>query len=367
MAINQQYTLSQLVSDTCVLVGIPVPTDVAASGDPVIKQLVALTNLAGQELMGLSVWPVLVRQVQLVPVTQGGVCSVTLPVDFYKLVNQTVINAATGVSIYGASTPQLWTRVYSGDSVIDVQYRIIGDAMYITPPISDPIVVEYQTNLWVKDSNLPDVSKMALVNNGDIAKLDGQLVEALTRVKYLESKDFDSTAALRDYRILLDQRMTVNEGAVALEITGPVVQDWGVVLGGQNLPPVVDPGGSGTGSDFPYDISFTYDAWVGSDISLLRYPTPVGRTLRIPENFAGSRIICDVPPTNPVVLSIVKNQTQTIGTISFATGSSVGTFLVSGETFLSGASGDVLEVISPTIADVTFAKVGGTIVCSRSD
>jgi hypothetical protein len=56
--------------------------------------------------------------------------------------------------------------------------------------------------------------------NGDTFQLDGILMALITKVKWLEAKGFDSSAAVRDFLLAFDSRVGAQKGANILNMAG---------------------------------------------------------------------------------------------------------------------------------------------------
>ena len=103
----------------------------------------------------------------------------------------------------------------------------------------------------------------------------------------------------------------------------------------------------------------------GSAITL--WYIPVVNLLTIAAGFAGSLAIAAIAATaaSTFTLSYIRGGVTTaIGTIVFGAGSTTGTF--SASSLYTAALGDILLLTSPTIADITLANIGITVLANRS-
>ena len=82
----------------------------------------------------------------------------------------------------------------------------------------------------------------------------------------------------------------------------------------------------------------------------------------IPANFSGSSASLSVAATASTVFVVKQNGTQ-IGTITFAISGTTGTF--STQAAVQIATGDILTVVAPAIADSTAAGLSATLVVGR--
>lgn len=95
---------------------------------------------------------------------------------------------------------------------------------------------------------------------------------------------------------------------------------------------------------------------LASDQVLLHQP--VTRTLTLPQGLTGSHAIARVAATAQVDLDLQVNSTS-VGTISFAAGSAVGSFAAASAVSL--VAGDVVTVLAPAVADATLTDLGVTL------
>jgi hypothetical protein len=76
----------------------------------------------------------------------------------------------------------------------------------------------YLSRALVQDADDPTLFKNVANKNGDTFQLDGILMTLLTRVKWLEAKGFDSSAAIRDFLLAFDSRTGAEKGANILNM-----------------------------------------------------------------------------------------------------------------------------------------------------
>jgi hypothetical protein len=81
------------------------------------------------------------------------------------------------------------------------------------------LVFQYVSKASVIDEQDPTVLKNFFDKDGDTTIHDPYIVILLTRLKYLEYKGFDTTAATRDYANALDMRVNADKGAPVLSLS----------------------------------------------------------------------------------------------------------------------------------------------------
>lgn len=220
-------TLSAIVQGVASDVGYPVPSDPAGSSDPAVVQMVTATNRAGLELLGLYDWQELTKSytVPIVAEFEGQKeISYPLPEDFYDWIDQTQWNATTQLPGVGPISPQDWKTmmVRNLSAVLSFYWQVRDSKIWIMSPPSSPqdLTFFYQSYGWVTDADNSDLYKNRATKNGDTILLDPVLVSLLTKVKWLEIKGFDSSAAMRDFQINFESRKASEKGATILNMAG---------------------------------------------------------------------------------------------------------------------------------------------------
>ena len=220
-------TLSALVQGMAADVGYPVPSDPAGSSDPAVVQMVTAVNRAGLELLGLYDWQELTKSytisVQADSPDQKEK-SFALPDDFYDWVDQTQWNASTQLPGIGPVSPQDWKTliVRNLQATLSFYWQVRDNRVWILSPPQDAqdLTFFYQSYAWVRDQDNPDLYKNRATKNGDTVLLDPVLMLLLSKVKWLEIKGFDSSAAMRDFQINFESRKASEKGAPILNMAG---------------------------------------------------------------------------------------------------------------------------------------------------
>jgi hypothetical protein len=78
----------------------------------------------------------------------------------------------------------------------------------------------YLSQALVQDADNPDLYKNVATKAGDTFQLDGILMALCTRLKWLEARGFDSSAAVRDFLLAFDSRIGAEKGANILNMAG---------------------------------------------------------------------------------------------------------------------------------------------------
>jgi len=223
--IIDESSLSAIVQNVAALVGYPVPNDPAGSGDPAVVQMVQSVNVAGIDLLSLADWQELTRtyEIPLQADSPGQVeKAFALPQDFFQFVDQTQWDATTQFPALGPVSPQMWQQLKFRTTLptLSVYWQIRDNKLFVLAPPSAPETYSffYQSFAWVRDQDNPDLYKNRANKNGDVILLDAYLITLLTRVKWLEIKGLDSSAAMRDFQVAFENRKGNGKGAPVLSM-----------------------------------------------------------------------------------------------------------------------------------------------------
>jgi hypothetical protein len=230
--ITDTATLQNVVNTCCVLLSLRKVPSATDSTDPSIALLVEQANLAAAELFTQYEWPELVKTAELQVLTTdppnpgyGTEKSYDLPADFFRFIDQTQWNASMRFPAVGPVAPQGWMTYLvfpiSANFTLTWQVRE-GKIWFLNPPASPGQTFRYMylSNATVRDADDLNLYKNVASKNGDTFLLDGLLITLLTRMKWLEAKGFDSSAAARDFATAWDGRVGAKKGANILNMAG---------------------------------------------------------------------------------------------------------------------------------------------------
>jgi len=224
--LNQYQTLSSIVRDVAVQVGIPRPEDPAGSEDPAVQQMVAAVNMAAQDMFNLYDWQQLVKKYEIeIEADEPGQRekSFDLPADFWAFIDQTQWNKDTRLPAIGPISPQMWMQinVRMPMVVLTFLWQIRDDKLWIQSPPekAQTLTFMYISRGWCRDAEDPAQFKRVVDKNSDLILFDPYLMTLLTRVKWLDMKGFDSSKAMQDFRMNYEIRKGKREGAPVLSTT----------------------------------------------------------------------------------------------------------------------------------------------------
>lgn len=242
-----EATLADAVTSICRITSYPIPSDPASSADPKIKQMIAACNAASVELFNLYEWPELttpgsITVVAAVP-NQPEI-GLALPVDFFRFIDQTQWNGSQRLPAAGPVSPQGWMGylVTPVTSVFTLTWQMReGKVWFLNPPPAPGAEFRfmYYSRATVVDDMDPALLKNVASKNGDKFRLDGALIAALARQKWMAWNGFATDSADREFALLYDARVGASKGAPILS----AVRRSGVrLINASNLP------GTGYGS-----------------------------------------------------------------------------------------------------------------------
>jgi hypothetical protein len=200
-AINANTILNRVAAE----VGLEPVADPYSSQEQHFTQMAFLLQTAGEELSLAFQWEFLNERYQLTTVdTDTG--NYPLPDDFMYMIPQTGWERAENVPLFGPLSAQDWTYLLGRDLVtytIYASFRLRDGEFSIfpqPPPNGLDINFEYQRRTWVQDgAQSPAVYKADVITGSDIPLFDRTLVTRYVKLKWLESKGFDTTIAQRDF------------------------------------------------------------------------------------------------------------------------------------------------------------------------
>lgn len=212
-------SLQTLVQTTCAMLALPIAADPAGSVDTNVVLMRTAANLASLEMLNAYEWSQLTKRGSLTVYTatppvpgQPTEVAFDLPEDFYRMIDQTT-------SGHGPVAPQGWMITPNSSMAWQIRQRQIW---FLSPPPApgQPFDYMYLSRALVQDADDPNLYKNVATKNGDTFQLDGILMTLLTRVKWLEAKGFDSSAAVRDFLLAFDSRIGAEKGATVLNMAG---------------------------------------------------------------------------------------------------------------------------------------------------
>jgi hypothetical protein len=192
------YTAAQIITRAAVEVGLTPITDPVSASDENYVQMTALLNSAGQELVDLWPWQVLVKEYLLTTAAED-TGSYDLPPDFAYMIDQTGWDRSNDVPIAGPLSAQQWSYLKGRDlvsSTIYATFRLIEGKFNLfpqPPPVGVDVSFEYINRNWVKEAG--GLAQDAVTLSSDFVLYEPILIIKFLKAKWLEAKGFDSSSA----------------------------------------------------------------------------------------------------------------------------------------------------------------------------
>jgi len=225
-------TFQTLLQQVCAMLNLAVPTDPVGSTDPNLIMMRTAANLSSLEMLNAYEWSQLTKMDSItvetaIPPSPGEATEVgfDLPGDFYRFIDQTQWNGAMRFPAVGPVAPQGWMTymVFPISANFTLTWQIRQNQIYFLNPPPAPgqqFRFMYLSQALVQDADDPTLYKNVASKAGDTFMLDGILMVLMTRVKWLEARGFDSSAAVRDFLLAFDSRIGAQKGANILNMAG---------------------------------------------------------------------------------------------------------------------------------------------------
>lgn len=171
------------------------------------RQMRALANQEGKELMRRGSWEALTKEqtfVSLAQETQTG----AIPSDYDHMLNETFYNRTRKRQVTGPLSPTDWQAQKSIiATVLYDSYRIRGNSVMMipVPPAGETYAFEYISKNWVLDN--ASTPKPAFTADTETAILDEELITLGVIWRFLKAKGFDYSEAFRTYELQVSQAL----------------------------------------------------------------------------------------------------------------------------------------------------------------
>lgn len=181
-----------IVQSVCLRVGLDSPSAVLSSTDLQVKQILELSNEAGQELSRSYPWSALLAVGNYTTVateSQGSVQTIAPGLDY--IINDTIWNRTLRRPVFGPKPPVDWEQQKA--MAINgpwSSYRIIGGVltMYPIPTAGEECYFEYISKNWVSTST--GSTSATWTNDADTPLLDNNMIVLDTIWRFKAAKGF---------------------------------------------------------------------------------------------------------------------------------------------------------------------------------
>ena len=214
-------TANDIINRAAVEIGLLKVNDPVASLDETFIQLTELLNAAGQELVELFPWQILVEEFR-VETTSADSGTYNLPDNFSYMIDQTGWEHSNRVAMGGPLSAQDWTYLRGRDLIsqsIYASFRLKDNKFDIYPqdPVADGLDInfEYISREWVQEQN-DGPRKDSVTIGTDIVQYEPILIIKFLKSKFLEAKGFDSSTARLEFENMMNSRTGKDTGAPIL-------------------------------------------------------------------------------------------------------------------------------------------------------
>lgn len=212
-----------IVNDAAVECGLSVQADPFQSADPAFIQMCRMLTGAGRELLGVKQWQKFVSRHSVNTDDEpSGVYP--LPDDYLYMIDQTGWTPTNRLPMGGPLSEQDWSFIVGSDwnqYTIYVSFKEADGELWITPnnpvPTNIEMTFEYVSNNWAITAADDPVSRVT--ESDSTVFFPPVLITKLLKLRFLEAKGFDTTAALGQYNTALDTWVPKDKSAPVLSMS----------------------------------------------------------------------------------------------------------------------------------------------------
>lgn len=213
-------TAGDIINRVAVEVGLAKVADPYASEDTNFTQLRELLNIAGDELLYMADWAACSRTATI-DTTADNSGEYAFPSDFQRITNQTAWELTNRIPVHSVSAQQ-WAMMEGRQLASDTLYarfRVQQGKFTILPqPAPSGLVIsyEYHSVNWVTDGADTSVLKAEATQYADKPFFPRLVISRYLKLKWLQAKGLDATAAQDDFNQIFDNVTSSDKGAPVL-------------------------------------------------------------------------------------------------------------------------------------------------------
>lgn len=201
-------TASEIINAAASECGLTASSDVFASTDPAFIQLRNILTTAGQELLSLHEWQKLVKEHSVTTAVPPDTGNYDLPTDFAYIIDQTgwsPLEGGSGLPLGGPLSEQDWAYLVNTNlaaSTVYVSFKLSQGQFQVLPqPPPDGIELNFRyiSRWWVAVTGSTTGSKSSVTANSDVVLFEPILIKKFLKLRFLEAKGFDTTAAVAQF------------------------------------------------------------------------------------------------------------------------------------------------------------------------
>lgn len=216
-------TAGDIINDAAVECGLSAASDPFASADSAFIQLCRMLTTCGRELIGVKQWQKFVARHSFNTDDEAdGIYP--LPDDYLYMIDQTGWTPTNRLPMGGPLSEQDWAFIVGSgwnQYTIYVSFKEADGELWITPndpvPTDIDVTFSYVSNNWAESAG--GVAKNRLTAADDVVYFPPVLITKLLKLRFLEAKGFDTTAALGQYNTALDTWCPKDKSAPVLSMS----------------------------------------------------------------------------------------------------------------------------------------------------
>lgn len=159
------------------------------------------------------------------------------PSDFDRQIDRTHWDKSKHWEMLGPSTPQQreWLRSGYISTGPRIRYSYMGGYFMIWPPLgsTESLAYDYLSKWWIYAAAATTTTKQLFTVDTDTTIFPDPLMRAMIKLKYLEAKGLETTAALRAYNAQRDMGFANDGGSPTLSMNP---RPSSVLIGWENIP-----------------------------------------------------------------------------------------------------------------------------------
>lgn len=235
-------TAAQVINSAATECGLVAVANPFTSTDAAFVQLCALLTNAGREMLALYQWNKFVKEHSITTVVPPDTGNYDLPDDFAYMIDQTgwtPTNVGLGLPLGGPLSEQDWAYLVNTNlaaSTIYVSFKISQGQFQVLPqppPTGIDINFKYISRWWVAVA-LSTTGTLDTVSAADqVVLYEPILISKLLKLRFLEAKGFDTTAASQQFDLVFMQWTGQNVSAPVLNMARSRIFPY---LGWRNIP-----------------------------------------------------------------------------------------------------------------------------------
>lgn len=225
----------QQAANECML---PAPSSVIGSTDDMALAFLSMAQATGRDLVRKFEWGALVT-LATIP-TVAGQSDYTLPVDYYRMVDDTAWDQSTHWFVGGPLSPQADRYLRAsvlGASTVYRSFRMLGRKIRITPTPPDAtgiVAFEYLSRNWV--TNAAGVTSTNFAADTDTTVFDFDLMVKGCKWRWMSAKGQDAAEMRQEFEDALAALKGADLGGGTLNMGGWCDADMGGQVFGVTSP-----------------------------------------------------------------------------------------------------------------------------------